>query len=211
MGIRTTDAGGEPRGSRSGHVQQREDEVPQRIDGAGERVDAGDDGEPVAHRPDSSARGLAERHSAGGPAAGYGRVLVNGTLSVKASFAGHLFRLHRQSAGCQSAGSCGCSCQAGLARRPLRGLGHTGPLEQRAPGPESNYAAAPAITAASAPAGSGRRLSRQPRRVCNDRHIRPTPAAVSRRCSRLSAFQAPLAPRFRESTSESSCSVFARG
>src|SRR5208282_2812200 len=32
-------------------------------------------------------------------AAGYGRVLVNGTLSVKALFAGQLFRLHRQSAG----------------------------------------------------------------------------------------------------------------
>jgi hypothetical protein len=49
MGIRTTDAGGEPRGGRSGHVLQREDEVPEQIDGAGERVDAGDNGEPVAH------------------------------------------------------------------------------------------------------------------------------------------------------------------
>jgi hypothetical protein len=67
MGIRTTDAGGEPRGSCSGHVQQREDEVPQRIDGAGERVDAGDDGEPVAHRPDSSVRDLAERHATATP------------------------------------------------------------------------------------------------------------------------------------------------
>jgi hypothetical protein len=41
---------------------------------------------------------------AGGPTAGYGRVLVNGTLSVKASFAGHLFRLHRQSAGSHACG-----------------------------------------------------------------------------------------------------------
>src|SRR6476659_1651726 len=67
MGIRTTDAGGELRGSCSGHVQQREDEVPQRVDGAGERVDAGDDGEPVAHRPNSSVRDLAERHATATP------------------------------------------------------------------------------------------------------------------------------------------------
>src|SRR5208283_2825244 len=67
MGIRTTDAGGEPRGSCNGHVLQREDEVPQRIDGAGERVDAGDDGEPVAHRSDSSVRDFAERHAAATP------------------------------------------------------------------------------------------------------------------------------------------------
>jgi hypothetical protein len=101
-----------------------------------------------------------------------------------------------------------------LARRPLRGLRHAGPLGQRAPGPESKYAAASAITAASAPAGSagsGRRLSRRPRRAGNDRRIRPTPAAVSRRCPRLSAFQAPVASRSREPASESSCSVFARG
>ena len=67
MGIRTTDAGGEPRGGRSGHVLQREDEVPEQIDGAGERVDAGDNGEPVAHRSDSSVRDLAERHAAATP------------------------------------------------------------------------------------------------------------------------------------------------
>jgi hypothetical protein len=74
MGIRTTDVGGEPRGSCSGHVQQREDEVPQRIDGAGERVDAGDDGEPVAHRSDSSVRDLADRQLTSEPApnGGYG-------------------------------------------------------------------------------------------------------------------------------------------
>src|SRR5205823_5767238 len=82
---------------------------------------------------------------AGGPAAGYGRVLVNGTLSVKASLAGQLFRLHRQSAGVLR-----LFVPGRLVRRPLRGLGHAGPLEQRAPGPESKYAAAPAITAASA-------------------------------------------------------------
>ena len=67
MCIRTTDAGGEPRGSCSGHVPQREDEVPEQIDGAGEGVDAGDDGEPVAHRSDSSVRDLAERHAAATP------------------------------------------------------------------------------------------------------------------------------------------------
>ena len=67
MGIRTTDAGGEPRGGRSGHVLQRQDEVPEQIDGAGERVDAGDNGEPVAHRSDSSVRDLAERHAAATP------------------------------------------------------------------------------------------------------------------------------------------------
>ena len=128
---------------------------------------------------------------------------------MTASFAGHLFRLHRQSAGVLR-----LFVPGRLARRPLRGLGHAGPLEQRAPGPESKYAAASAITAASAPAGSagaGRRLSRRPRRVGNDRHIRPMPAAVSRRCPRLSAFQAPMASRSREPASESSCSVFARG
>ena len=138
--------------------------------------------------------------------AGYGRVLVNGTLSVKALFVGQLFRLHRQSAGVLR-----LFVPGRLARRPLRGLGHAGPLEQRAPGPESKYAAASAITAASAPAGSGRRLSRRPRRAGNDRHIRPTPAAVSRRCPRLSASQAPMASRSREPASESSCGVFARG
>jgi hypothetical protein len=145
---------------------------------------------------------------AGGPAAGYGRVLVNGALSVKALFAGQLFRLHRQSAGVLR-----LSVPGSLARRPLRGPRHAGPLEQRAPGPESKHAAS-AITAASAPAGSagsGRKLSRRPRRVGNDRHIRPTPAAASQRCPRLGALQAPMASRTREPASESSCSVFARG
>ena len=67
MGIRTTDAGGEPRGGRSGHVLQSEDEVPEQIDSAGERVDAGYDGEPGAHRSASSVRDLAERHAAATP------------------------------------------------------------------------------------------------------------------------------------------------
>jgi hypothetical protein len=141
--------------------------------------------------------------------AGYGRVLVNGRFSVKALFAGQLFRLHRQSAGVLR-----LSVPGSLARRPLRGLRHADPLEQRAPGPESKHAAASAITAASAPAGSagsGRKLSRRPRRVGNDRRIRPTPAAASQRCPRLSALQAPMASRTREPASESSCSVFARG
>ena len=119
--------------------------------------------------------------------AGYGRVLVNGTLSVKASFAGQLFRLHRQSAGVLR-----LFVPGRLARRPLRGLGHAGPLEQRAPGPESKYAAASAITAASAPvgsAGSGRKLSRRPCRISDDRasvpRLRPPPGgARSRALSR---------------------------
>jgi len=44
----------------------------------------------------------------GGPTAGYGRVLVNWTFSVKALFAGQLVRLHRQ-----SAELCGCPYRAG--------------------------------------------------------------------------------------------------
>ena len=127
----------------------------------------------------------------------------------EASFAGQLFRLHRQSAGVLR-----LAVPGRLAPRPLRGLLYAGPLEQRAPGPESTRAAASAITAASAPAGpagSGRKLSRLPRRAGNDRRICPTPAAASRRCPRLSAFQAPMASCTRGSTSESSRSVFARG
>src|SRR5260370_25971115 len=77
---------------------------------------------------------------AGGPAAGYGRGLVNGTLSVKASFAGQLFRLHRQSAGVLR-----LFVPGRLAWRPLRGLGPAGPLEQPAPGPETKHASALAI------------------------------------------------------------------
>jgi len=94
-------------------------------------------------------------------------------------FAGQLVRLHRQ-----SAELCGCRY------RPLRGLRHAGPLERRAPpGPGIDVCCClSAITAASAPAGSagpGRELTRRPRRVGNDRRIRPTPAAAPRRCPRL--------------------------
>ena len=50
----------------------------------------------------------------------------------------------------------------------------------------------------------------RPRRISNDRRIRPTPAAASLRCPQLSALQAPMASRTREPASESSWSVFAR-
>jgi hypothetical protein len=59
--------------------------------------------------------------------------------------------LHRQLAGVLR-----LSVPGGLAPRPLRGLRHADPLEQRAPGPGSKHAAASAITAASAPARVGR-------------------------------------------------------
>jgi hypothetical protein len=49
------------------------------------------------------------------------------------------------------------------------------------------------------------------RRAGNDRRICSAPAAASRRCLRLSAFQAPMASRAREFPGESSCSVFVRG
>jgi hypothetical protein len=53
---------------------------------------------------------------------------VNWTFSVKELFAGQLFRLHRHSAGVLR-----LSVPGRLARRPLRGLRHAGPLERRAP------------------------------------------------------------------------------
>ena len=61
--------------------------------------------------------------------AGYGRVLVNGTLSVKALFAGQLFRLHRR----HNRRVLRLSVPGRLARRPLRGPRHADPREQRAP------------------------------------------------------------------------------
>jgi hypothetical protein len=92
-------------------------------------------------------------------------------------------------------------------QRGGRGEGRGTPIRSRSAqrrGPKSTHAAASAITAASAPAGSagsGRKLSRRPRSISNDRRIRSTPAAASQRCPRLSIFQAPIASRTRESSS----------
>jgi hypothetical protein len=61
--------------------------------------------------------------------AGYGRVLVNGTLSVKALFVGQLFRLHRR----HNRRVLRLPVPGRLARRPLRGPRHADPREQRAP------------------------------------------------------------------------------
>jgi len=137
--------------------------------------------------------------------AGYGRVLVNGTLSVKALFAGQLFRLHRQPAG-PAAARAGQVSAAAAARAAAR---RSARAARTAGGPESKYAAASAITAASALAGSGRKLSRRPRGAGNDRRICSTPAAASRRCPRLGAFQARwrLAPGNSQASPPAACSL----
>ncbi len=63
--------------------------------------------ELCVHKADIAVGASRASWPAGGPAGGYGG-LVNWTFSVKASFAGQLFGLHRR-----SAGSCGCPYRAG--------------------------------------------------------------------------------------------------
>ena len=139
----------------------------------------------------------------GGPAAGYGRVLVNGTLSVRhrspGSCSGSI--ANRRGPAAVRAGQVSAAAAARAAIRRSARAARTGP--------ESKHAAASAITTASAPAGSGRNLSRRPRRVGNDRRIRPTPAAARQRCPRLSASRLRwrLAPGNRQASPPAACSL----
>jgi hypothetical protein len=63
---------------------------------------------PAVQNESGGYRGGRQSRIVAGRPPGYGGVLVNWTFSVKALFAGQLFRLHRQ-----SAELCGCPYRAG--------------------------------------------------------------------------------------------------